>query len=83
MLKRLVIVATVYMVWQERNRRTFHDHHKSIDDICNMIIDNVRFMIMGLRINESVQVFEAARIWKYHVKKVTGKSKVIIHNDRS
>ncbi|PWA42666.1 reverse transcriptase zinc-binding domain-containing protein [Artemisia annua] len=71
-LQRLVIGASVYMLWQERNSRTFQDLHRSIDDICKNIIDTVRLRIMGLRINDSVQVFEAARIWNFHVKKIAG-----------
>ncbi|GJT92641.1 hypothetical protein Tco_1081486 [Tanacetum coccineum] len=48
-LQRLVLGATVYMVWQERNFRTFQDRHRSLEELCNLIKDMVRLRIMGLK----------------------------------
>ncbi|GJW36359.1 RNA-directed DNA polymerase, eukaryota, reverse transcriptase zinc-binding domain protein [Tanacetum coccineum] len=59
-LQRLLIGATIYFVWQERNIRIFQDKNKSIDVICNLIKDTVRLRVTGLSLNESAQVFEAA-----------------------
>ncbi|PWA51582.1 hypothetical protein CTI12_AA463000 [Artemisia annua] len=83
MLQRIVIGASVYFVWQERNMSTFQDKFRSIEDICRLIIDTVRLRIMGLKINNSAQVLEAAIIWDLHVMKAIGKGKVQFHNGRS
>ncbi|GKD01847.1 RNA-directed DNA polymerase, eukaryota, reverse transcriptase zinc-binding domain protein [Tanacetum coccineum] len=75
-LQRLVLGATVYMVWQERNLRTFQNRHRSMEELYNLIKDVVRLRIMGLSLKASSQVFVAADIWKFIVNMVTGSKKV-------
>ncbi|GKB12253.1 hypothetical protein Tco_0846176, partial [Tanacetum coccineum] len=75
-LQRLVLGATVYMVWQERNFRTFQDRHRSLEELCNLIKDMVRLRIMGLNLKASSQVFVAADIWKFQVNVIPGAKSV-------
>ncbi|GJX75384.1 RNA-directed DNA polymerase, eukaryota, reverse transcriptase zinc-binding domain protein [Tanacetum coccineum] len=75
-LQRLVLGSTVYMVWQERNLRTFQNRHRSMEELCNLFKDVVRLRIMGLSLKASSQVFVAADIWKFHVNMVTGSKRV-------
>ena len=79
-LQRLVIGACIYFVWQERNLRTFQDQARSCDVLCKLIKDTVRLRIMGLSINNSLQVFEAANIWDFQVKHIPGMKKVNVSN---
>ncbi|GJU52774.1 RNA-directed DNA polymerase, eukaryota, reverse transcriptase zinc-binding domain protein [Tanacetum coccineum] len=75
-LQRLVLGASVYLIWQERNLRIFQGRRRSMEDICNLIKDVVRLRIMSLILKNSSQVFEAADIWKFHVNIVPGAKKV-------
>ncbi|PWA52804.1 RNA-directed DNA polymerase, eukaryota, Reverse transcriptase zinc-binding domain protein [Artemisia annua] len=68
-LQRLVIGASIYYIWQERNLRLFQGKVRSIDEICYMIQDVVRLRILGLNITDSDQVLEAAKVWDFHVER--------------
>ena len=75
-LQRLLIGATVYYLWQERNRRIFQGNARSLDELCSQIRDVVRLRVMSLKIKASVQVFDAADVWDFHVKRINGRDKV-------
>ncbi|GJS82594.1 RNA-directed DNA polymerase, eukaryota, reverse transcriptase zinc-binding domain protein, partial [Tanacetum coccineum] len=62
-LQRLSLGASVYLIWQERNLRTFQNKHRSEEELCDLIKDVVRLRIIGLNLKASRQVFEAADIW--------------------
>ncbi|GJR31859.1 RNA-directed DNA polymerase, eukaryota, reverse transcriptase zinc-binding domain protein [Tanacetum coccineum] len=80
-LQRLLIGASSYFVWLERNLRIFQRKARSLDDIFNLIKEAVRLRIMGLTLNDTVQVFEAAKLWDFHVIRSMGKRKVTLLND--
>ncbi|GKC44979.1 RNA-directed DNA polymerase, eukaryota, reverse transcriptase zinc-binding domain protein [Tanacetum coccineum] len=61
-LQRLLIGASIYFVWLERNLRIFQGKARSVDDIFNLIKEAVRLRVMGLTLNDTVQVFEAAKL---------------------
>ncbi|PWA69326.1 reverse transcriptase domain, Reverse transcriptase zinc-binding domain protein [Artemisia annua] len=75
-LQRLVIGASIYYVWQERNLRIFQGRHRSFDEVCNLIKDTVRLRVMSLSLNTSPQVFEAASLWQFHVVQSNGRKRV-------
>ena len=81
-LQRLLIGASLYYVWQERNFRIFQNHARSMDDICRIIKDFVRLRLLGLNFNASAQVYEAACLWKFQVKRVIGKKKIMLMDER-
>lgn len=64
-IQRLLLAATVYFLWQERNFRLFQGKQRSADVLCNIIIDMVRFRLLGLKINETVQSRLVAEIWRF------------------
>lgn len=66
-IQRLVIGATVYCLWIERNNRLFQRSSRSSDDISNCIRDLVRLRLLSLKIKRSKQSLEAAKIWNFHV----------------
>ena len=75
-LQRLVIGASIYYVWQERNLRIFQDKARSLEVLCNLIKETVRLRIMSLSVNASLQVFEAVNIWGFHVHQSKGRKRV-------
>ncbi|PWA40359.1 RNA-directed DNA polymerase, eukaryota, Reverse transcriptase zinc-binding domain protein [Artemisia annua] len=81
-LQRLVIGACIYFVWIERNLRIFQGRARKIDDICTLIKDTVRLRVLGLNLNDSDQVFEAADMWEFHVNRVVGKKKIMFSDGR-
>ncbi|PWA45787.1 reverse transcriptase domain, Reverse transcriptase zinc-binding domain protein [Artemisia annua] len=81
-LQRLIIGASIYYIWQERNLRTFQGKVRSIDDICYLIQDAVRLRILGLNLSDSDQVLEAAQVWDFHVERVIGKKKIKFSDGR-
>ncbi|GKB63682.1 hypothetical protein Tco_0919868 [Tanacetum coccineum] len=64
--------ASDYLIWQERNLRTFQNRHRSKEELCDLIKDVVRLRIMGLNLKASKQIFEAANMWRFHVDMVPG-----------
>ncbi|GKC71588.1 hypothetical protein Tco_1117471 [Tanacetum coccineum] len=69
-LHRLLIGASIYFVWKERIIRMFQGNSRSVDVILDLIKDTVRLSVMSLTVNVSVQVFEAASLWNFHVDRV-------------
>ncbi|GKC04395.1 RNA-directed DNA polymerase, eukaryota, reverse transcriptase zinc-binding domain protein [Tanacetum coccineum] len=74
-LQRLVLGASVYLIWQERNLRIFQNRHRSKEELCDLIKDVVRLRIMGLNLKASRQVFDAADIWNFNVDMVPGSNR--------
>ena len=66
-IQRLVLVASVYYIWIERNTRIFQKKLRSVDEICSIIRDYVRLRLLSLKIKSSKQTLEAAGIWNFHV----------------
>ncbi|GJU35720.1 RNA-directed DNA polymerase, eukaryota, reverse transcriptase zinc-binding domain protein, partial [Tanacetum coccineum] len=66
-LQRLLIGASIYFLWQERNIRMFQDKARSVDTLVALIKDTVRLRVMSLSLNDSAQVSEAANLWNFHV----------------
>ncbi|GKD29332.1 hypothetical protein Tco_1240110 [Tanacetum coccineum] len=58
--------ASVYIMWQERNLRTFQSRRRSLEVVCNFIKDVVRLRVMGLSLIPSAQVFDTAKMWNFH-----------------
>ncbi|GKA71992.1 hypothetical protein Tco_0778208 [Tanacetum coccineum] len=75
-LQRLLIGATVYIIWQERNLRIFQGKSRSVDELCSHIRDVIRLRVMSLKLNASFQGFEAANIWEFNVKQINGRGKL-------
>nr|GEY31717.1 hypothetical protein [Tanacetum cinerariifolium] len=57
--------------------RTFQDKSRSLEVICNLNKDSVRLKMLGLTINDSHQIAEAAQIWDFHVKEGWVKRKAL------
>ncbi|GJS75796.1 putative reverse transcriptase domain-containing protein [Tanacetum coccineum] len=78
-LQRLLIGASIYFIWQERNVRMFQDKSRSVEALTCLIKDTVRLRIMSVSLNDSTQVSEATSLWNFHVDRGMGMKKVQFH----
>lgn len=67
-IQRLVMGATVYFIWQERNLRFFQGKSRNVASLCCIIKEQVRLRLMSLRIKNSLHVIKAAQVWNFSVK---------------
>ncbi|XP_071697421.1 uncharacterized protein [Rutidosis leptorrhynchoides] len=63
---RLVFVAVIYFLWQERNARTFRNDVSSHEVIAKRIYEVVRLRLMGLQVKKSMQSQSAAKVWHFN-----------------
>ncbi|PWA78863.1 RNA-directed DNA polymerase, eukaryota, Reverse transcriptase zinc-binding domain protein [Artemisia annua] len=68
-IQRLVLGASVYFVWQERNLRLFGVHSRTVEELIKIVIDNVRLRLMGLKLKTTPDVIMAAEVWKFPIDK--------------
>ena len=63
-VKKLVYAASVYIIWQERNRRLFQNCSRTWEETCTVIENNVKFKLCGLKVIKTDQVQEAFDVWE-------------------
>nr|GEY48812.1 hypothetical protein [Tanacetum cinerariifolium] len=59
-LQRLIVYASVYYIWLERNKRIFHDEKRSTNALCKKIEDNIENMLRALKVKKSKAVLDVA-----------------------
>ena len=69
-IQRLVLGASVYFIWQERNMRLFGGACRTVDELYKTIVDTVRSRIMGLKIKVTPDVIKAAEVWNFPIDKL-------------
>ncbi|KAK1413295.1 hypothetical protein QVD17_35067 [Tagetes erecta] len=52
----ILVVATAYFMWQERNNRMFSDLSSPPDSLCDAITDVIHYRLMGLKLKRTIQV---------------------------
>nr|XP_043629972.1 uncharacterized protein LOC122601272 [Erigeron canadensis] len=55
-ISRLVVAATAYFIWQERNNRMFANHARPPDILDNLIKDTVRSRLWRLKFKKTARV---------------------------
>ncbi|XP_071733555.1 uncharacterized protein [Rutidosis leptorrhynchoides] len=75
-IRRLVVAAIIYHIWQERNDRLFKAGQRNVNTLCKHIEEVVRLRLMGLKILKSHLSVVAAGIWKFKVMDVNQKQNV-------
>ncbi|GJU60172.1 RNA-directed DNA polymerase, eukaryota, reverse transcriptase zinc-binding domain protein [Tanacetum coccineum] len=50
---KLILVASVYFIWQEKNFRLFKNESRSEDVLTNLIYDSVRSKLMTMRVKKT------------------------------
>nr|GFC18987.1 hypothetical protein [Tanacetum cinerariifolium] len=63
-IAKLVVVATAYFIWQERNYRLFKKVKTSENQLVECIISSVRFKLMTCRFKKSKDGLAILRQWK-------------------
>ncbi|GJY44993.1 hypothetical protein Tco_0433206 [Tanacetum coccineum] len=62
-IQRLVLGASVYFIWQERNVRLFDSKNRSVDVVLNIIVNTVRLKLLSLNLKGSRDVGIDAKVW--------------------
>nr|GEW70594.1 RNA-directed DNA polymerase, eukaryota, reverse transcriptase zinc-binding domain protein [Tanacetum cinerariifolium] len=73
-LKRLLLVACVYHIWQERNNRIFKDSMKSSEEVFKGIVEVIKYKPLGITMKDSKVVRYVEDKWKISCKKNKQKS---------
>jgi hypothetical protein len=68
-LRRIVIGAVVYYVWQERNNRLFDKGSRTEDELVKNIVETVKMRMMSFHVKDSRTVLEVERKWKVILKR--------------
>ncbi|GJV17171.1 putative RNA-directed DNA polymerase [Tanacetum coccineum] len=63
-IAKLVVAATAYFIWQERNYRLFKKVKRSENQLVECIISSVRFKLMTCRFKKSRDGLAILRQWK-------------------
>ena len=80
-IQRLVVGATVYYIWQERNGRLYQKDERSVEVLFCMIVETIRMRLMSLKIKYSNEVIKAAAIWRLPLKSILRDYKVEFDNN--
>lgn len=67
-LRRIVVAAGIYYVWNERNKRLFENEKRTEEIVIGIILEYVKLKLMSLRVRDSVQVRKVAREWDIVLK---------------
>ncbi|XP_071719592.1 uncharacterized protein [Rutidosis leptorrhynchoides] len=62
-INRMVLAASVYFLWHERNCRLFRSEKRSEEEVCRLIQDFIKCKILTLKVKKSKVVNRAASIW--------------------
>lgn len=66
-IARLVVAATAYYIWQERNLRLFKNRFRSSVQVKDIIVYNVRLKLLTLRFKKKQNVAKVLEPWKIKV----------------
>ncbi|XP_021971338.1 uncharacterized protein LOC110866498 [Helianthus annuus] len=61
---KLVVAASTYFIWQERNNRLFSNLQRSENTVAQLILDIVRLRIMGFKVSGDVNHRKLLERWK-------------------
>ncbi|XP_021985819.1 uncharacterized protein LOC110882016 [Helianthus annuus] len=67
---RVVVAATAYVVWQERNARIFKNQLRPPETVGAHIIQLVRYKLMGARLKNTANVRRLLSEWEVHGKEI-------------
>ncbi|GKB92427.1 hypothetical protein Tco_0964699 [Tanacetum coccineum] len=63
MVNKLILAATVYFIWQERNFRLFKEECRSEDVLFNIIYECVKSKLMTIRVKKTVRTDLIEKKW--------------------
>ncbi|PWA90893.1 RNA-directed DNA polymerase, eukaryota, Reverse transcriptase zinc-binding domain protein [Artemisia annua] len=68
-VRRLFLAASVYNIWNERNRRSFRDDSRNSNEVFKNIVDIVRNRLIGLTVRESGAIRSMESKWGISCKR--------------
>ncbi|GJV00178.1 hypothetical protein Tco_1329448 [Tanacetum coccineum] len=61
---RLILAASTYFVWQERNNRLFAKGERRVNELCEVIAGVVRLKLTTLHFKANARVDKMMAVWK-------------------
>ncbi|MFS8007317.1 hypothetical protein Hanom_Chr14g01259601 [Helianthus anomalus] len=61
---RLLVAASAYIIWQERNARIFKNQMRPPEVISEIILNTVRYKLMGAKVRKTAKVQRLLGEWK-------------------
>lgn len=71
-IKKSALAATVYHIWNERNKRLFGKEFNSIELVFHRIMEDVRLKLVGLKYGYLGLNAEICKHWNIPIKNVNG-----------
>lgn len=68
-VRRIVMGASVYFVWQERNSRIFKNSERSVDTLVQNIMESIKWRIMSFIVKDSNAVRNVENKWNVKLKR--------------
>ena len=62
--RRLVVSASIYYIWNERNKRLFAGDKRDAKKVLKIIIDHIIMKLDSLKVNNSAQVVKVGKDWQ-------------------
>ncbi|XP_021990334.1 uncharacterized protein LOC110886795 [Helianthus annuus] len=62
-ISRLIVAASIYFVWQERNASIIKNQTRPPDVLSDLIVQTVRYKLMGVKFKESSNVRRLLESW--------------------
>ncbi|GJW27092.1 hypothetical protein Tco_0040903 [Tanacetum coccineum] len=63
-LRRLILAACVYYIWDERNKRLFGNQKRDYKTVLFTIINHIRMKLTSLKVKNSAQVAKVNKDWQ-------------------
>ncbi|XP_021991379.1 uncharacterized protein LOC110888148 [Helianthus annuus] len=63
---KLIVAASTYFIWQERNARLFKNQLRPPEQLSEIIINTVRYKLMGAKLKNTASVRKLLREWEIH-----------------
>ncbi|XP_022008341.1 uncharacterized protein LOC110907684 [Helianthus annuus] len=69
-VSRILVAATAYFIWQERNARLFKNQLRPPETICAIIFNTVRYKLMGVKLKKTDNVRRLLGEWEIRDKDI-------------
>jgi hypothetical protein len=63
-IARLTLASCIYHIWRERNSRFVSNHARPPDVLFNVIMEDIRYKLMGLKFKTNLTVLRTLADWK-------------------
>lgn len=73
-LRRIVLAACVYYVWNERNKRLFANEKRDYKVLLTVIVNNIRLKLASLKVKKSAKIDEVSKRWQVYMNQIDSDS---------